>query len=114
MCPPSCRRYARERRAAPGQRDPQDGLGVFRSGGARPQTALIVAYIDAYKDRFGVEPICRVLSEHDMPIAPSTYYAHKRQQAAGLRGLRLAVVTGTAGLLGIAMVVLKVVLQHHH
>lgn len=27
--------------------------------------------------RFGVEPICRVLTEHDMPIAPSTYYAHR-------------------------------------
>jgi putative transposase len=26
---------------------------------------------------FGVEPICRVLSEHDCPIAPSTYYAVK-------------------------------------
>jgi putative transposase len=40
---------------------------------------LIVAYIDAYRDRFGVEPICRVLSEHDMPIAPSTYYARKSE-----------------------------------
>jgi hypothetical protein len=36
---------------------------------ARPQTSLIVAY----KAHFGVEPICRVLTEHDMPIAPSTY-----------------------------------------
>jgi putative transposase len=26
---------------------------------------------------FGVEPICRVLSEHGCPIAPSTYYATK-------------------------------------
>lgn len=26
---------------------------------------------------FGVEPICRVLSEHGAPIAPSTYYAAK-------------------------------------
>jgi putative transposase len=26
---------------------------------------------------FGVEPICRVLTEHGMPIAPSTYYAAK-------------------------------------
>jgi putative transposase len=52
-------------------------VGVFRSGGARPQTALIVAYIDRFRDRFGVEPICRVLSEHDLKIAPSTYYAHK-------------------------------------
>ena len=23
---------------------------------------------------FGVEPICRVLTEHGLPIAPSTYY----------------------------------------
>ncbi len=38
---------------------------------------MIVAYIDAHRHRFGVEPICRVLSEHDVPIAPSTYYAHK-------------------------------------
>jgi len=48
---------------------------AFRSGGARPPTQVIVAYIHAYKARFGVEPICRVLSEHGMQIAPSTYYA---------------------------------------
>jgi putative transposase len=36
---------------------------------------MIVAYIDQFRDRFGVEPICRVLCEHDRPIAPSTYYA---------------------------------------
>jgi transposase InsO family protein len=40
---------------------------------------VIVAYIDYYKDRFGVEPICRVLTEHDVPIAPSTYYARRAQ-----------------------------------
>lgn len=38
---------------------------------------MIVAYIDTYRDRFGVEPICTVLTEHGMKIAPSTYYAHK-------------------------------------
>lgn len=38
---------------------------------------MIVAYIDTYRDRFGVEPICTVLSEHGMKIAPSTYYARK-------------------------------------
>ena len=27
-----------------------------------------------HKARFGVEPICRVLTEHGCPIAPSTYY----------------------------------------
>ena len=35
---------------------------------------MIVDYITNYKDVFGVEPICRVLSEHGCPIAPSTYY----------------------------------------
>jgi putative transposase len=35
-----------------------------------------VDYIRTYADRFGVEPICTVLSEHGVPIAPSTYYAH--------------------------------------
>ena len=44
---------------------------------------MIVDYIDAHRDRFGVEPICAVLAEHGMPIAPSTYYATVRQP--GLR-----------------------------
>lgn len=34
-----------------------------------------VAYIDQYKETFGVQPICDVLAETDAPIAPSTYYA---------------------------------------
>lgn len=38
---------------------------------------MIVAYIDSYRERFGVEPICAVLSEHGIKIAPSTYHAHK-------------------------------------
>ena len=40
---------------------------------------MIVNYIDAHRDEFGVEPICRVLSEHGCQIAPSTYYARKRR-----------------------------------
>ena len=39
---------------------------------------MIVAYINAYRDRFGVEPICAVLSEHGCTIAPSTYYARTK------------------------------------
>ena len=31
-------------------------------------------FIDEHKGVFGVEPICRVLSQHGCPIAPSTYY----------------------------------------
>jgi putative transposase len=36
-----------------------------------------VRFIDAHKGRFGVAPICRVLSEHGLKIAPSTYYDAK-------------------------------------
>jgi hypothetical protein len=35
-------------------------------------------------------------------------------RTAGVRGLRLLAITGTAGVLGVAMVVLKALLQHHH
>ena len=31
-------------------------------------------FISEHKSRFGVEPICRVLTDHGVPIAPSTYY----------------------------------------
>lgn len=36
-----------------------------------------MAYIDAHKGEFGVEPICRVLRNAGVQIAPSTYYAYK-------------------------------------
>src|SRR5690606_19979695 len=74
-----------ERRAQAGERDPQDCVSVFRGGGARPQTQVIVAYIDAYREEFGVEPICRVLKDHNMPIAPSTYYAFKSRPPSARR-----------------------------
>jgi putative transposase len=38
--------------------------------------------IVAYRGRFGVVPICTVLSAHGMPIAPSTYYAIKARGAS--------------------------------
>ena len=37
----------------------------------------MVAFIDAHRGAYGVEPICAVL-----PIAPSTYYEHARATAA--------------------------------
>lgn len=54
----------------------------------RPHTP--VAFIDEHRARFGgVEPICRVLTEHDCKIAPSTYYAHhKRLKAPAARTVR--------------------------
>jgi putative transposase len=46
----------------------------------------MIAYIHEHKDRFGVEPICRVL-----PIAPSTYYQHSGRppSARALRDAKL-------------------------
>ncbi|QYG91175.1 IS3 family transposase [Iamia sp. SCSIO 61187] len=38
---------------------------------------MVVVFIDDHRDRFGVEPICRVLRSHGVAIAPSTYYAAK-------------------------------------
>ena len=35
----------------------------------------MTAFIDEHRARFGVEPICRVLSGHGVKIAPSSYYA---------------------------------------
>ncbi|MFD1313901.1 IS3 family transposase, partial [Streptomyces kaempferi] len=55
----------------------------FLRGRARPATHTLVAFIDEHRARFGgVEPICRVLTEHDCKIAPSTYYAAKKRAAA--------------------------------
>lgn len=38
---------------------------------------MIVDYIDDHRDRFGVDPICTVLTSYGVKIAPSTYYAAK-------------------------------------
>jgi transposase InsO family protein len=40
----------------------------------------MVSFIDAHRDEYGVESICRQL-----PIAPSTYYEHKAREADPMR-----------------------------
>jgi putative transposase len=41
---------------------------------------VIVEYTDAHREKCGVDPICRVLTEQaGVQIAPSTYYAAKLQ-----------------------------------
>src|SRR5690606_21981925 len=52
----------------------------FRSGGARPRTEEVNAYIDQHRDLYGVEPICKVLQ-----VAPSAY----RRYAARCRNPQL-------------------------
>src|SRR5512143_4155720 len=67
---------ARGAGTAPGQRDSAPGIGLFCPGGARPPVQAMKAFIDQYRDVYGVEPICKVL-----PIAPSTYRLHAARQA---------------------------------
>jgi putative transposase len=43
---------------------------------ARPPRGVRAAFVDAHREQYGVEPICRVV-----PIAPSTYYEEKARQA---------------------------------
>ncbi len=48
---------------------------MFLRAGERPATPLICRFIDDHKARFGVAPICRILSGHGCEIAAGTYYA---------------------------------------
>jgi putative transposase len=47
--------------------------------GAVLSTPIMVAFIDEVKERFGVEPVCHVLSQFVCKIAPGTYYAAKKR-----------------------------------
>jgi putative transposase len=51
----------------------------------------MIAYIEEFKHRYGVEPICRVL-----PIAPSTYHQHTKgpRSARAVRDAKLKVEIG--------------------
>ncbi|WP_411285094.1 hypothetical protein [Lapillicoccus sp.] len=40
----------------------------------------MTAFIDTHRDRFTVVAICRVLTEHGCPIAPSTSYAGRKRR----------------------------------
>jgi putative transposase len=59
---------------------------------------VIVGFIDANRDEFGVEPICSVLR-----MAPSTYYAAKRRELApSARAVRDAVMAQVLMVLWVA------------
>jgi putative transposase len=66
-----------------------------------------VTFIDEHRELFGVEPICRVLSEHGLAISPSTYYAAKNRppSARAIRDAEVDVLirrihTGNYGVYG--------------
>jgi putative transposase len=52
------------------------GVGFLRAG-ARPAAKKMSRAVDANREEFGVEPICRALG-----VGPSTYYAVKASQAS--------------------------------
>lgn len=54
----------------------------------------MIAFIDEHRARFGVAPICTVLSEHGVKIAPSSYYAAKSRppSARAVRDAELVTV----------------------
>ena len=67
------------------QRDPETS-GEFSSGrSSTANTQEIVAFIDAHRADFGVEPICTVLRSAGVQVAPSTYYAAKTRQPLSAR-----------------------------
>jgi putative transposase len=39
----------------------------------------VIAFIDAHRGQFGVQPACKVLAGHGVAVAPSTYYAAKKR-----------------------------------
>ena len=61
-------------RAQASQRDLEEGIRVFRPGGARPPTAVMVSFMRRAPGEFGVGPICR------LRVAPSTPTAAKSRQ----------------------------------
>src|SRR5215218_7658794 len=67
-----------ELRAAPGERDLEVGVAVFRAR-ARPRPTEVSAFIDERREGFEVEPICRTLG-----VSASAYY----QRAQGERSAR--------------------------
>lgn len=44
-----------------------------------------------HRERFGVAPICRVLTAHGVPIAPNSFYAHQARRPCA-RSIRDAAV----------------------
>src|SRR5690606_34818445 len=52
--------------------DLEGGFGFLRGRARRPQE--LIMFVDAFRDRFGVEPICRAVQ-----LAPSTYWSAKRR-----------------------------------
>lgn len=79
-----------------------------------------MSFIDEHREVFGVEPICRVLSEHGLSISPSTYYAAKTRppSARSVRDAELdehiqRIHTGNYGVYGVRKVWRQLLREGH-
>ncbi len=70
-----------------GQRDSEVGLSFFRRR-ARPPHDEMIAFIDLYRDQFGVEPICRTLGATECGFITSRGYLAAKTRPASDRAIR--------------------------
>src|SRR5687767_12738698 len=72
---------ARKRRTETRQRDPAEGVGVFRPGGARPPSEVMVRFIDQHRGQYGVD---RALISFEKALAdePESHRIDVEERAA--------------------------------
>jgi transposase-like protein len=63
-----------------------DGVSVFRRGSRRPHDEMI-RYVDTFKDRFGVEAICRILGATECGFVTARGYRAAKTGPASARAL---------------------------
>jgi hypothetical protein len=73
-----------------------------------PVAVLLVA------SALGASPVWAARVALGVAVVLLVVYGHAAGRAAGLTGVRLVAVTTVAGALGVAMIVLKTLLQHQH
>src|SRR5262249_45493103 len=67
--------------SGPGKRASRKADTAPRTDFHGPATTQVVEFIDEHREAFGgVEPVCRVLRDAGVQIAPSTYYEVKSRQ----------------------------------
>ncbi len=86
-------RALKRRNAELEQTNPSRGNKFLRAGERQPPlTTSVCEFIASRRDRFGVAPICRVLTAHGVPIVPRTFHACV-QRAPSKRALWDATIT---------------------
>ena len=74
--------------SGPGKRAGRNSGTAPRADFHRPQASALIEFVDEYRGRFGVEPVCAVL---EFPVS-SYYYSKKRQAEPSAREIRDSVL----------------------